>query len=322
MLAHLATVAGLSAFLHADVDVTGPDSDAGRILDRAKSTLSRRGGAARSQRSPATMPNVTVSRRSILTLGGVALASVAAACSRSVHPTAGKTVPATAADLTPSTSLGTTAPPSPGASSRTPPHVGPAVQYTHGPRSRPQVALTFHGAGDPGIARELLAIFAAHRARVTILAVGTWLESQHAIAHDIVDAGHELGNHTYRHLDIDSLSPRGARAEIVRCRDVLVSLTGSPGVHFRQSQSPTATPLVLALAGAAGYPVCLSYDVDSLDYTDPGPSAVRANVATARAGSIVSMHLGHPDTVTAMPHVLSDLADRGLAAVTASALLA
>jgi peptidoglycan/xylan/chitin deacetylase (PgdA/CDA1 family) len=79
---------------------------------------------------------------------------------------------------------------------------------------------------------------------------------------------------------------------------------------------------VRRLAGAAGYPVCLSYDIDSLDYTDPGPSAVRTNVATARPGSIVSMHFGHRGTLDAMPHVLSDLADRGLRAVTATTLLA
>jgi peptidoglycan/xylan/chitin deacetylase (PgdA/CDA1 family) len=184
------------------------------------------------------------------------------------------------------------------------------------------VALTFHGAGDPAIARDLLAIFAAHRAKVTVLAVGTWLESDHRIAHEIVDAGHELGNHTYQHLDIDSLGAAEAQKEIVRCRDLLVSLVGSPGAHFRQSQSRTATPLVRRLAGAAGYPVCLSYDIDSLDYTDPGPSAVRSNVATARPGSIVSMHFGHRGTVDAMPHVLSDLAARGLQPVTATTLLA
>jgi peptidoglycan/xylan/chitin deacetylase (PgdA/CDA1 family) len=199
---------------------------------------------------------------------------------------------------------------------------GPAAEYAHGSRSRNQVALTFHGAGDPVIARELLAIFAAHRAQVTVLAVGTWLESDRQIAREIVGGGHELGNHTYQHLDIDSLSAADARREIVRCRDLLVALVGSPGAHFRQSQSQTATPLVRRLAGAAGYPVCLSYDIDSLDYTDPGPSAVRTNVATARPGSIVSMHFGHRGTLDAMPHVLSDLADRGLRAVTATTLLA
>lgn len=45
-------------------------------------------------------------------------------------------------------------------------------------------------------------------------------------------------------------------------------------------------------------------------------------MAKARAGSVVSMHLGHPGTVAALPGILADLADRGLAPVTASELLA
>ena len=40
-----------------------------------------------------------------------------------------------------------------------------------------------------------------------------------------------------------------------------------------------------------------------------------------RPGSIVSLHLGHPGTVEALPAVLAHLHDRGLAPVTASELL-
>jgi peptidoglycan/xylan/chitin deacetylase (PgdA/CDA1 family) len=184
-----------------------------------------------------------------------------------------------------------------------------------------EVALTFHGAGDPQIARQLLAIFAANHAKVTVFAVGTWLAADPRIAGEIVAAGHELGNHTYSHLDIDSLPEAAAAQEIVRCRDLLVAQVGSGGTYFRQSQAQNATPLVRRLAGQAGYPVCLSYDIDSLDYTDPGPTAVRQNVATAQPGSIVSMHFGHQGTVDAMPQVLADLAARGLTPVTAGTLL-
>jgi peptidoglycan/xylan/chitin deacetylase (PgdA/CDA1 family) len=197
----------------------------------------------------------------------------------------------------------------------------PAVQVAHGARTRPEVALTFHGQGDPAIASDLLDIFAAHSAQITVLAVGTWLAQYPRMASAIVGAGHELGNHTYHHWDIDRLDAEKARAEIVRCRDLLAALVGSPGQHFRQSQARTATATVLRLAGAAGYPVCLSYDVDSLDYTDPGPATVRRNVRRARGGSIVSMHFGHPDTVAAMPGILADLADRALRPVTAERLL-
>jgi peptidoglycan/xylan/chitin deacetylase (PgdA/CDA1 family) len=206
--------------------------------------------------------------------------------------------------------------------STTPAPVGIARQVAHGPRDTHEVALTFHGAGDPGIARELLAIFAAHHAEVTVLAVGKWLHNVPHMAERIVAGGHELGNHTYHHLAIDELPERQARAEIVRCRDLLISLVGSGGAHFRQSQAQRATPVVRRLAGQAGYPICLSYDIDSLDYTDPGPAAVRANVARARAGSIVSMHFGHVGTVQAMPKILADFAARGLRPVTASTLLA
>jgi peptidoglycan/xylan/chitin deacetylase (PgdA/CDA1 family) len=67
----------------------------------------------------------------------------------------------------------------------------------------------------------------------------------------------------------------------------------------------------------------VSYDVDSLDYTDPGPDAVVANVlGSVRRGSIVSMHLGHPGTVTAMPAILHGLAKRRLRSVTLTELLA
>jgi peptidoglycan/xylan/chitin deacetylase (PgdA/CDA1 family) len=77
---------------------------------------------------------------------------------------------------------------------------------------------------------------------------------------------------------------------------------------------------VLRLAGAAGYATVLSYDVDSRDFTDPGATAIRHAVAAATPGSVVSMHLGHPDTLTALPGLLDDLTARGLNPVTASAL--
>jgi peptidoglycan/xylan/chitin deacetylase (PgdA/CDA1 family) len=111
------------------------------------------------------------------------------------------------------------------------------------------------------------------------------------------------------------------RQEVIRCRDLLIQIAGTAGAYFRPSQTPTANALMKRVAGAAGYAISLSYDVDSLDYTDPGAAAVRKNLDAARAGSIVSMHLGHQGTVDALPDVLDDLNTRGLAAVTVSELL-
>lgn len=192
----------------------------------------------------------------------------------------------------------------------------------HGSRKREQVALTFHGAGDPAVARRVLAASADAGARITVLAVGVWLDSQPDMARLILDGGHELGNHTQHHGDINAMSAPAAHAEIAGCAARLRRLTGGIGTWFRPSQTPHANATVRAQAARIGYRGCLSYDVDSLDFTDPGPDAVVRNVLRgARGGSIVSMHLGHPGTATALPMIFHGLRRKGLAAVTVSTLL-
>ncbi|MEU0008475.1 polysaccharide deacetylase family protein [Streptomyces sp. NPDC006314] len=199
---------------------------------------------------------------------------------------------------------------------------GQPVQITHGPRTRPRVALTFHGQGDPALAHSLLSEAEKQGARLTVLAVGTWLDEHPGVARRILDGGHDLGNHTQRHIAVNALAGADARKEITDCADRLERLTGSIGAWFRPSRAPTASPLVARLARAAGYPHVLSYDVDSLDYTRPGAAAVtRKILADVTNGSVVSLHFGYPDTVAALPDVLHELDRRGLRAVTTTELL-
>ncbi|MGR8008184.1 polysaccharide deacetylase family protein [Streptomyces hypolithicus] len=199
---------------------------------------------------------------------------------------------------------------------------GLPVQITHGPRDRPRVALTFHGQGDPATAKAVLAEARRAGARITVLAVGSWLDAQPGLARAILDGGHDLGNHTQRHLTISAMGEREAYAEIAGCADRLRRLTGSIGTWFRPSRTQYATPLVQRLARRAGYPHVLSYDVDSLDFTSPGAPAVTGKVTgEIRNGSVVSLHFGYRDTVAALPALLDELDRRGLRAVTTTELL-
>jgi len=193
-------------------------------------------------------------------------------------------------------------------------------ELAHADTGRQEVALTFHGAGDETLARRVLTLLHDHGAAATVLAVGTWLEQHPDAGRMVVDLGHELGNHTWSHPDLAALDNDGVRVEIERCRDLIAAVTGGPGVFFRPSQAQHATPPVRRAAAVAGYPTVLSYDVDSRDFTDPGVPAIRRNVASVRAGGVVSLHLGHPGTLDALPGVLDDLAGRGLRPVTASVL--
>ena len=203
--------------------------------------------------------------------------------------------------------------------------VAPALpdEVRHGPRDRPQVALTFHGQGDPRLITALLDELKRGGAHVTVLAVGTWLAANQALGRRVLADGHELGNHTQHHANIKTMKPQLAYAEIRDCAQAIHAVADSHGRWFRPSQTQYATAMIKAAARQAGYPTCLSYDVDPRDFTDPGAATiVSATLAAVRPGSIVSLHCGHEGTVAAIAPILAGLHARGLHPVTASELFA
>jgi len=283
------------------------------VLRAAGLTLLAAGAAGCTNGALSAAPTTSSATTSAVTQDPSSAAGSAAAGSRTTRslPTASSPpVPSTAATATPAV---TAVPAPPG---------GPSVEVGTGPAGSQQVALTFHGGGDPATAQSILEIAADRGAHITVLAIGTWLEANPALAATIVGGGHDLGNHTWDHPVLSDLGADDVREEITRCRDLLIQLAGSPGPFFRTSSGQHASELILAEAGAAGYPVTLSYDVDPQDWTDPGAAAVRQGAAQAAGGSIVSLHFGHPGTVAALPGILDDLQSRGLQAVSASTLLA
>ena len=110
--------------------------------------------------------------------------------------------------------------------------------------------------------------------------------------------------------------------EISRCADVLTRVQGNNGRWFRPSGLDRPTPLILQQAGLAGYATSVGYDVDPLDYQDPGASRVIARVqAGLQPGSIVSLHTGHAGTVQAFEPIVAAVRARGFRPVTVSQLL-
>jgi len=184
------------------------------------------------------------------------------------------------------------------------------------------VALTFHGAGDRSLTQQVLRDCASQDARITVFAVGQWLSGAPSLGEQILAAGHDLGNHTWSHQQMPALSLGAAQDEIKRGADALRKATGSAGWWFRPSGTPHSTATIRAAASHWGYQRCISYDVDPQDYRDPGSAqVVSRTLATVRPGSIVSLHLGHPGTVAALPRILAGLASRQLLPVTLSRLL-
>lgn len=224
----------------------------------------------------------------------------------------------------PAARASTTAAPAPALSSTIPPPGrGPARFVRRGGGARPEIAFTFHGSGDVALLDELLAVAAAHQAPITVFAVGQWLDASPGVARRILNAGHELANHTYTHPSLGQLTADRVGVEITKGRDALIRHAGSPGRWFRPSGVEVPGDTILEAAGTAGYATVVGYDVDPHDYQDPGAAAVRTRTAAGtHPGAIVSLHTGHRGTVDALAGMLADAAGKGLRPVTVSGLLA
>jgi peptidoglycan/xylan/chitin deacetylase (PgdA/CDA1 family) len=196
------------------------------------------------------------------------------------------------------------------------------ADISHGIRSRHEVALTFHGAGDLLIAHKLLAIAKKTKTPITVMAVGSWLNSNPGIGREILDGGHDLGNHTLNHRTMTTLTLKEAMAEVAKGRSAIMKSVGKSSKLFRPSGTQKSNEIIRKAAGASGYANCITYDVDTLDYQDPSAKAIVGNcMRSVQNGSIVSLHFGHAHTVTALPLLIQALHGRGLTPVTVSTLL-
>lgn len=201
--------------------------------------------------------------------------------------------------------------------------IAAGADISHGSRSKNQIALTFHGAGEIKTATDILAAVKDLKTPITIMAVGNWLVANPGIGKEILSAGNELGNHTYSHQAMLHLNYKQALNEIEKGKVAIKNSVGSSQKYFRPSGTPKSNATIRKAALASGYSNCITYDVDTLDYQDPKPAAIIDNcMKTVKNGSIISLHLGHKNTVTALPKLISELNSQNLKPVTISTLLA
>ena len=101
-----------------------------------------------------------------------------------------------------------------------------------GSRERRAIALTFDDGPSEGT-REILGILARHNALATFFMCGANVERLPAIAREVADAGHEIGNHSYGHPYLFLRTPRAMEEDVRRAQETIHRHTGVRPVWFR-----------------------------------------------------------------------------------------
>jgi peptidoglycan/xylan/chitin deacetylase (PgdA/CDA1 family)/glycosyltransferase involved in cell wall biosynthesis len=178
------------------------------------------------------------------------------------------------------------------------------------------LALTFDDGPDPRWTPQILDVLRRHRAHATFFVLGSKVNAHPELVRRIVDEGHELGVHTYTHVE-PAASPRWRqRIELSATQSAIAAATGRQTRLMRPPYSSTPGAVTsdearaLELAGADGYLAVLT-DLDSDDWRRPGVAAiVRASTPQRGAGAVVMFHDSGGDrtqTVAAVDRLLTDL---------------
>jgi peptidoglycan/xylan/chitin deacetylase (PgdA/CDA1 family) len=134
------------------------------------------------------------------------------------------------------------------------------------------------------------------------------------------DRGHSVQNHTWSHADLRKLSATAFEYQLQTTDRAIHDATGTdPGCLRPPYGAVNST--VTTQAKSLGKQVVL-WDVDSRDWTKPGPAAiVRHVLGGVHNGSVILMHDGggnRSQTVAALPTILITLKAKGYAFKTLS----
>lgn len=184
------------------------------------------------------------------------------------------------------------------------------------------VALTFDDGPHPVTTRGVLDVLARAGVTATFFVVGEKAARHPDVLRAIVDGGHTIGVHGYRHDRLYSLlPPRQVSADIERTRDAVERAVGIRPRWFRPPVGQVS-PRTAAGAWRAGAPIVVwsARGFDGVSAANPERVARRIERGL-RPGAIVLLHDAAerddfvPASIAALPRVLQSLEKKGLRVV-------
>jgi peptidoglycan/xylan/chitin deacetylase (PgdA/CDA1 family) len=188
---------------------------------------------------------------------------------------------------------------------------------THGPRDSRSVALTFDDGFNVPACISIVDTLIARDAAATFFPNGQYVRERPGFWHWVAANGFPVGSHATTHHDATTLSTSQLVLDLGSERRILDESLGVPSIDAFRPPFGSYDSRVLDVAGAAGYPLMVGWDVDSKDQDGARDvNEVIANATTGTGGSIVLMHCGSPLTPLALPAIIDRYRAQGLSFVT------
>jgi len=176
------------------------------------------------------------------------------------------------------------------------------------------IALTIDDGPQPEWTPKMLDLLAEFEVKATFSLIGIQVKQFPKLAERVVQAGHQLCNHTMHHpLEIASMSRRKVDDEITEAYVRIGEATGIAPKFFRSPGGAWSHAVFHSAARHGMTPI--DWDIDPRDWSRPGTRHIKKAMLKAKGGDILLCHDGGGDrseTIKALRKVIPELKRRGL----------
>lgn len=169
---------------------------------------------------------------------------------------------------------------------------------------------------------DMLQVLEQNNVKATFFVTGRFAEKFPELVQQIAAAGHEIGNHGYKHSHPDQLSVAQNQKDITQSEAILEKLTGSKPTLYAPPYGEHGQTCLQA-AEQCGYTTIL-WTADTVDWEQPAPShdtlVQRVTGDKLTSGAILLMH-PKAHTAEALPDIISTIKAKGYQCVKVSEVL-
>lgn len=196
----------------------------------------------------------------------------------------------------------------------------------NGSKEKKVIALTFDDGPHPKYTSEILDILDEYDVKATFFVLGKFAEAYPDIIRRQWEEGHEIGNHTYSHINIKKASKDNLQKEYKKTQEIVYSVTNSKPKLFRPPYGSFDEKTIDIVEKSNSVIVLWSYKQDSKDWSNPEVNKiVNTTLSNIENGDIILFHdyiyYNESHTVEALKKIIPELKNRGYEFVTISELI-
>ena len=196
-----------------------------------------------------------------------------------------------------------------------------------GNESEKVVALTFDDGPDEVFTPQVLDILKKYDVKATFFLIGEKVPYNKQIVKREKEEGHEIGNHTYTHINAAKKTKSEIESEVTKTQEAIKEITGEYPTLFRPPYRALSRDLCQVVK-SKNMNIILWSNIDVRDWSNPGVNSIVSTIENkVENGNIIILHdyntvrNDKSQTIQALEIVIPKLKEKGYKFVTISELM-